>query len=114
MSFGPPLANLSFCLFEWADGDSVAAHYAYGNDIFCSEDFGKGASNPSALDASNAPAFVAASGARASYRFLEFFTAQIRNPHMRRAYARAAMEFFDWLEAKSRSVDKNKRNRVLS
>jgi site-specific recombinase XerD len=50
--------------------------------------------------ASHAPALVAASGKRASYRFLEFFTAQIRNPHTRRAYARAATEFFDWLEAK--------------
>ena len=50
--------------------------------------------------ASRAPALVAAAGARASYRFLEFFTAQIRNPHTRRAYARAATEFFDWLEAK--------------
>jgi hypothetical protein len=38
---------------EWADGDSVAAHYAYGNDIFCSEDFGKSASTPSVLDATN-------------------------------------------------------------
>ncbi len=52
------------------------------------------------LAASHAPALVAASGARASYRFLEFFTAQIRNPHTRRAYARAATEFFDWLEAR--------------
>jgi site-specific recombinase XerD len=50
------------------------------------------------IAASHAHAFVAASGARASYRFLEFFTAQIRNPHTRRAYARAATEFFDWLE----------------
>ena len=50
--------------------------------------------------ASRAPALVAASGKRASHRFLEFFTAQIRNPHTRRAYARAATEFFDWLEAK--------------
>ena len=47
-----------------------------------------------------APAVIAAAGARASYRFLEFFTAQIRNPHTRRAYARAATEFFDWLEAR--------------
>ncbi len=38
--------------------------------------------------------------ARASYRFLEFFTAQIRNPHTGRAYARAATEFFDWLQVK--------------
>jgi hypothetical protein len=37
---------------------------------------------------------------RASYRFLEFFTANIRNAHTRRAYARAAGEFFDWLAAK--------------
>src|SRR5260370_6708459 len=51
------------------------------------------------LRASSAPSLVAAAGARASYRFLEFFTAQIRNPHTRRAYARAATEFFDWLEA---------------
>ena len=50
--------------------------------------------------ASRAPTLVAAAGARASYRFLEFFTAQIRNSHTRRAYARAAAEFFDWLEAK--------------
>jgi site-specific recombinase XerD len=46
------------------------------------------------------PAVIVAAGARASYRFLEFFTAQIRNPHTRRAYARAATEFFDWLEAR--------------
>ncbi len=47
-----------------------------------------------------APALIATSGPRASYRFLEFFTAQIRNPHTRRAYARAATDFFDWLAAK--------------
>ena len=49
---------------------------------------------------SGAPALVAIAGERASYRFLEFFTAKIRNPHTRRAYVRAATEFFDWLEAK--------------
>jgi hypothetical protein len=27
---------------------------------------------------------------------LEFFAANIRNPHMRRAYARAAEEFLAW------------------
>jgi site-specific recombinase XerD len=46
-----------------------------------------------------APALVTASGKRASYRFFEFFTAQIRNPNTRRAYGRAALEFFDWLAA---------------
>ena len=34
-----------------------------------------------------APALIVDAGVRASYRFLEFFTAQIRNPHTRRAYA---------------------------
>ena len=51
------------------------------------------------ITASYAPALVAASGPRASYRFLEFFTAKIRNAHTRRAYARAPTEFFDWLLA---------------
>jgi len=43
------------------------------------------------------PALIDAAGDSASLRFLEFFTANIRNPHARRAYARAAVEFFDWL-----------------
>ena len=47
-----------------------------------------------------APALIAAVGERASYRFFEFFTANIRNSNTRRAYARAAVEFFDWLEAR--------------
>ena len=49
------------------------------------------------IAASHVPALVAAGSDRAAYRFLEFFTANIRNPHTRRAYARAAGEFFDWL-----------------
>src|SRR5271157_1375945 len=42
------------------------------------------------------PALVAAAGERAKVRFLEFFTANIRNPHTRRAYYRAAEEFLTW------------------
>src|ERR1700736_1240998 len=42
------------------------------------------------------PALVAAVGERAGMRFLEFFAANIRNPHTRRAYARAADEFLAW------------------
>jgi len=44
------------------------------------------------------PAIVMTSGDRAAYRFLEFFTTQIRNPHTRRAYARAVGDFCAWLE----------------
>jgi hypothetical protein len=35
---------------EWADGEALAAHVGYGNDVFCTEDFGKGALGPSVLD----------------------------------------------------------------
>jgi integrase/recombinase XerC len=42
------------------------------------------------------PALIAAAGERARTRFLEFFAANIRNPHTRRAYARAAEEFLAW------------------
>jgi site-specific recombinase XerD len=35
----------------------------------------------------------------AARRFIEFFTANIRNPHTRRAYARAAVEFANWCES---------------
>jgi hypothetical protein len=30
---------------EWSDGDSIAAHYGYANDFFCSADIGKSAKN---------------------------------------------------------------------
>lgn len=44
------------------------------------------------------PALIAAAGDRARVRFLEFFAAQIRNPHTRRAYGRAAAAFLAWCE----------------
>jgi hypothetical protein len=49
-----------------------------------------------ALRSPTLPALVAAAGERAGMRFLEFFAANIRNPHTRRAYARAAEEFLGW------------------
>ena len=45
------------------------------------------------------PALVAAAGERAGLRFLEFFAAVIRNPHTRRAYGRAVVDFLTWCEA---------------
>ena len=38
---------------EWADGDSIAAHVAYGLDVFCSDDVGNSNVNNSILDSSN-------------------------------------------------------------
>ena len=42
------------------------------------------------------PPLIAAAGDRAGMRFREFFAANIRNPHTRRAYARAGEEFLAW------------------
>jgi site-specific recombinase XerD len=49
-----------------------------------------------ALNSTGVPALVVGAGDRASMHFLEFFAANIRNPHTRRAYARAAEEFLGW------------------
>jgi site-specific recombinase XerD len=46
----------------------------------------------------NLPSLIVAAGENASRRFLEFFAANIRNPHTRRAYGRAVAEFLAWCE----------------
>jgi len=51
------------------------------------------------LRASNVvPAIIADLGEQAGWRYVEFFTANIRNPHTRRAYARACSRFFAWCD----------------
>jgi site-specific recombinase XerD len=44
------------------------------------------------------PALIADLGDAAGWRYVEFFTANIRNPNTRRAYARACARFFAWCE----------------
>jgi Phage integrase, N-terminal SAM-like domain len=44
------------------------------------------------------PAVIADAGEPAAWRYIEFFTANIRNPNTRRAYARACSQFFAWCE----------------
>jgi site-specific recombinase XerD len=44
------------------------------------------------------PAAISAAGPGVSRRFMEFFTANIRNPNTRRAYANATRDFFSWLD----------------
>jgi hypothetical protein len=46
------------------------------------------------------PATIAEAGERASWRYVEFFTANINNPHTRRAYARVCGRFFTWCESR--------------
>src|SRR5580658_6610851 len=51
---------------------------------------------PLPADTHLVPALIAAAGEQAGWRYVEFFTANIRNPHTRRAYARACSRFFAW------------------
>jgi hypothetical protein len=44
------------------------------------------------------PALIADLGEQAAWRYVEFFTANVRNPHTRRAYARACSRFCAWCE----------------
>jgi site-specific recombinase XerD len=46
------------------------------------------------------PSVIVQAGPKAAKRFLEFFTANIRNPNTRRAYARAIGDFLRWCEEK--------------
>lgn len=46
------------------------------------------------------PALIADAGEQAAWRYIDFFTANIRNPNTRRAYARACSQFFGWCEAR--------------
>ncbi|MGC9272186.1 tyrosine-type recombinase/integrase, partial [Acidiphilium sp.] len=42
------------------------------------------------------PALIAHEGEKAAWRYVEFFTAHVRNSNTRRAYARACARFFAW------------------
>ena len=44
------------------------------------------------------PAVIAREGEQAAMKFVEFFTANIRNPNTRMAYARAVYQFLNWSE----------------
>ena len=46
----------------------------------------------------NLPAPIARAGEKAAWRFIEFFTANIRNKNTRVAYGRAVGQFFSWCE----------------
>jgi site-specific recombinase XerC len=48
------------------------------------------------VPATSLPSLVVSAGEQAGIRFLEFFASTIRNPHTRRAYARAAEDFLSW------------------
>ena len=44
------------------------------------------------------PSLIADAGDQAAWRYVDFFTANIRNPNTRRAYTRACASFFAWCD----------------
>jgi integrase/recombinase XerD len=46
------------------------------------------------------PALIARAGEKASWCFIEFFAANIRNKNTRTAYAHAVTQFFNWCESR--------------
>ena len=51
------------------------------------------------------PALIANAGDKAGWRYIDFFTANIRNPNTRRAYVRACSQFFTWCEDRGLSLE---------
>lgn len=51
------------------------------------------------------PALIVAAGEQTARRFLEYFTAHIRNPNTRRAYAHAVARFLDWCDSHGRTLE---------
>ena len=51
------------------------------------------------------PAIISAAGERASFRFVEFFTANIRNWNTRVSYGRAVREFCEWCKDRGFRLD---------
>jgi integrase/recombinase XerD len=59
---------------------------------------------PLTASALTVPAIIADAGDNAARRFLEFFTANIRNPNTRAAYAQAIAQFLRWCEGRRLSL----------
>jgi site-specific recombinase XerD len=64
----------------------------------------KPATLATAIDSHLVPALIADAGEPAAWRYIEFFTANIRNPNTRRAYARACRQFFACCEDRGLSL----------
>lgn len=68
------------------------------------EPAGPDALSLNATSAGLIPALITDAGDQASWRYIDFFTANIRNPNTRRAYARACATFFAWCDERGLSL----------
>ena len=60
------------------------------------------------------PALIADAGEQASWRYVEFFTANISNPNTRRAYARACGNFLAWCDERGLTLTQIRAHDVAS
>jgi site-specific recombinase XerD len=51
------------------------------------------------------PTLIADAGDQAAWRYIDFFTSNIRNPNTRRAYARACGSFLAWADERGRTLE---------
>lgn len=58
------------------------------------------------IGADHQPAVIRRAGPKTGLRFIEFFAAEIRNANTRRAYYRAACDFFQWCEEFDLTLDR--------
>lgn len=61
-------------------------------------DFSDNATLQTTAGTQTLPTMIADAGDAAQKRFIEFFTAQIRNANTREAYVRAVVDFFAWID----------------
>jgi site-specific recombinase XerD len=61
---------------------------------------------PTTVDRHELPPVVAFASRRAADRYVEFFTAAIRNANTRHSYHRAAVKFFEWCRAAGLALDR--------
>src|ERR1700722_14256937 len=66
-----------------------------GSEIICGRQ-----QNLTGLGFTGLPTIFSDAGERASFRFVEFFTANIRNSNTRDSYGRAVREICEWCEAR--------------
>jgi site-specific recombinase XerD len=73
-------------------------HYRKGKLGKISRSSNAVAKRNSFVASAHAPALISACGPKATRRYFEFFTANIRNRNTREAYHRALNDFFAWLD----------------
>ena len=57
------------------------------------------------IDTEHLPSLIVDAGGQARNRFIEFFTARVRNPNTRAAYLSAVQQFSEWCEERELGLE---------